>query len=87
MSPQPRLTKHGRSVWFVPSREGGGTVKPVTTQGWWAFVLAFLLVALGGTAGMVGAVLTLSFWPMIITFAVVAAGLVMFGVLISRHTE
>ena len=83
----PRLTKAGRAVWFVPPKDGGGTIWPVTTQGWWAVVLAFWLILAGGCAGMAGSVLTLSFWPMVAAFIIVAAGLGVFGVIVSRHTE
>ncbi len=80
-----RINRAGRAVWFVRGTDARDTVRPVTREGVVAIVLALLMILGGGAVMLIGVALTQSALWIPGTFVVVAAGLVAFGVVVSRH--
>ena len=80
-----RINRAGRAVWFVRGTDARDTVRPVTREGVVATVLALLLILGSGAVMLVGVALTHSVLWIPGVFVVVAAGLVAFGLVVSRH--
>lgn len=81
-----RVNKAGRPIWFAPSRDGGGTYRPVTRRGRQAFALAILWLLACAIGGMAGFVLTLDGRWFAAMFVCGTIGLAAFAVMVIRHS-